>query len=113
MSIQVRPARTADVRPIWEVILQALFYATPVLYPIELLAERSETLSHIAMMNPLAVVIQQFRHAMVDPSAQSAGQAIGGWAWLLIPAAITMGTFIVGFIVFNRMAPRIAEERPL
>ena len=115
-----------DVDPIWDVLTQALFYATPVLYPIELLAERSETLSHIAMsgpqsaqartdshiamMNPLAVVIQQFRHAMVDPSAQSAGQAIGGWAWLLIPAAITMGTFIVGFIVFNRMAPRIAEE---
>jgi ABC-2 type transport system permease protein len=99
-----------DVDPIWDVLTQALFYATPVLYPIELLAERSETLSHIAMMNPLAVVIQQFRHAMIDPSAQSAGQAIGGWAWLLIPAAITMGTFIVGFIVFNRMAPRIAEE---
>ena len=24
-----------DVRPIWEVILRALFYATPVLYPVE------------------------------------------------------------------------------
>lgn len=99
-----------DIDPIWDVLTQALFYATPVLYPIELLAERSETLSHIAMMNPLAVLIQQLRHAVIDPNAQSAGEAIGGWVWLLIPAAITVGTFIVGFVVFNRMAPRIAEE---
>jgi ABC-2 type transport system permease protein len=99
-----------DVDPIWDVITQALFYATPVLYPIELLAERSETLSHIAMMNPLAVLIQQMRHAIIDPNAESAGAAIGGWWWLLIPAAITVGTFVLGFVVFNRMAPRIAEE---
>jgi ABC-2 type transport system permease protein len=99
-----------DVDPIWDVITQALFYATPVLYPIELLAERSETLSHIAMMNPLAVLIQQMRHAIIDPDAESAGAAIGGWWWLLIPAAITVGTFVLGFVVFNRMAPRIAEE---
>jgi ABC-2 type transport system permease protein len=99
-----------DIDPIWDVFTQALFYATPVLYPIELLAERSETLSHIAMMNPLAVLIQQMRHAMIDPNAESAGAAIGGWVWLLIPAAITVGTFVLGFVVFNRMAPRIAEE---
>jgi ABC-2 type transport system permease protein len=99
-----------DVSPIWEVVTQALFYATPVLYPIELLARRSHTLAHIAMMNPLATVIQQARHALIDPQAPSAGTAIGGPIWLAIPAAITVGLFAAGFLVFNRMAPRIAEE---
>jgi ABC-2 type transport system permease protein len=99
-----------DVSPIWEVVTQALFYATPVLYPIELLARRSETLAHLAMMNPLATVIQQARHALIDPHADSAGTAIGGPLWLAVPAAITVAVFALGFLVFNRMAPRIAEE---
>src|SRR5919199_5502859 len=30
-----------DVKPIWDVVSQALFYATPILYPIEKVAERS------------------------------------------------------------------------
>jgi ABC-2 type transport system permease protein len=99
-----------DVSPIWEVVTQALFYVTPVLYPIELLADRSQTLAHLAMMNPLAAVIQQARHALIDPHAPSAGTAIGGPVWLVVPAGITVAVFVVGFYVFNRMAPRIAEE---
>jgi ABC-2 type transport system permease protein len=99
-----------DVNPIWEVVTQALFYATPVLYPIELLADRSETLGHIAMVNPLAALIQQTRHALIDPTAPTAAEAIGGAGWLLIPAAIIVGTLVGGFLVFDRMAPKIAEE---
>jgi ABC-2 type transport system permease protein len=99
-----------DVRPIWEVLLQIVFYATPILYPIELLRERSATLAHLALCNPLAALIQQFRHAIVDPEAQSAAAAIGGGSRLLVPAAIVVGTFALGLWVFNRLAPRIAEE---
>ena len=102
------PAR--DVRPIWEVVLQVLFYATPILYPIEFVAERGTTLAHIALCNPLAALIQEFRHAIIDPDAQSAAAAIGGAPMLLIPAAIVVGLLALGFWVFNRLAPRIAEE---
>jgi ABC-2 type transport system permease protein len=102
------PAR--DVSPIWEVVLQAGFYATPVFYPIEFLADESEPLSHVAMANPLAAIIQQFRHAVVDHNAPTAAEAIGGAGWLLVPAAIVVGIFALGFWVYNRMAPRIAEE---
>jgi ABC-2 type transport system permease protein len=102
------PAR--DVSPIWDVISQAGFYATPVLYPIELLADRYETLSHVAMANPLAAIIQQLRHAVIDPGAPTAAEAIGGTGLLLVPAGIIVAVFGLGLWVFNRMAPRIAEE---
>jgi ABC-2 type transport system permease protein len=102
------PAR--DMDPIWSVVLQAAFYATPVLYPIELLAEENETLAHVAMANPLAAVIQQFRYAVIDPSADSAGTALGGAEWLVVPGGIVVGVFLLGLWVFNRMAPRVAEE---
>ena len=108
LSVLFVPAR--DVKPIWEVTAQALFYFTPVLYPISLVADESEFLSHVAMCNPLAVIVQQSRHAMISPSEPSAAEAIGGAPVLLIPLALIFGTFAFGLWLFNRMAPRIAEE---
>jgi len=99
-----------DVAPIWEVATQALFYATPILYPIELLQERSQAVSEIAMWNPLAAIVQQARHALIDPSAPSAAEAIGGGVYLLIPLGIIVGVLVLGLWVFNRLAPSIAEE---
>jgi ABC-2 type transport system permease protein len=99
-----------DVRPIWDVILQALFYGTPILYPVEKLIEHSQTLATIAMCSPLAVVIETFRFWLIGPSAPSAADAIGGTAMLLIPLAILVGLTALGFTVFNRMAPHVAEE---
>jgi ABC-2 type transport system permease protein len=99
-----------DIRPIWDVALQALFYATPVLYPIEVVNHVGEGLQRVIMCNPLAVVIQQFRHAVIDPSAPSAAQAIGGTVWLLVPLSVLLSLLALGFVVFNRMAPVAAEE---
>jgi ABC-2 type transport system permease protein len=102
------PAR--DVKPIWEVASQAIFYFTPVIYPISLVAERSHFLAHLAMCNPLAAIIQQSRHALIDPDQPTAAAAIGGNVRLLIPLGLCFGTFAVGLWLFDRMAPRIAEE---
>ncbi len=62
------------------------------------------------MLNPLAVIFQQFRHAMVTHETISAGQALGSWTALLEPLAIVLVIFAVGFAVFDRSAARIAEN---
>jgi ABC-2 type transport system permease protein len=108
MALSALYVRFRDVQPIWEVVLQIFFYASPIIYPIEKLPNTTD--QHIAMCNPLAVVIQQVRHAVIDPTAPSASQAIGGTARLLIPIGITLGAFLLGFWIFNREAPRIAED---
>lgn len=103
--------RARDLNPIWEVTTQALFYLTPVLYPIQLVVERSsETAAHLLMLNPLAALIQQARHAIIGSSQPTAAAAIGGAPRLLIPLAIVFGTFAFGIWLFSRMAPQIAEE---
>jgi ABC-2 type transport system permease protein len=100
--------RYRDIRPITEVLLQALFYASPIFYPIERI---KPPLRHLViMLNPFAAILQQARHAIVDPSALTAAQAAGGAVYLLVPAALIVGTFALGFWVFNSQAPRIAEE---
>lgn len=100
--------RYRDVKPITEVVLQALFYGTPIFYPVENIAP---TLKHlILMLNPFAPIVQQTRHALVDPTAPTAAAAAGGTLNLLVPAALIAGIFALGFYVFNKQAPRIAEE---
>ncbi|MFL5945114.1 MAG: ABC transporter permease [Gaiellaceae bacterium] len=100
--------RYRDVKPITDVGLQALFYGTPIFYPVERI---EPTLRHLMLMfNPLAPIIQQARHAVVDPNAPTAAAAAGGTINLLVPAAIIAGLFAAGFWVFNKQAPRIAEE---
>ncbi len=100
-----------DIQPIWEVVLQILFYASPVIISIQTVKEHfGATGLHLYMLNPLAVIFQQFRHAMVTHATPSAGQALGSWAALLEPVAIVIAIFVVGFAVFDRSASRIAEN---
>jgi ABC-2 type transport system permease protein len=100
-----------DIQPIWEVIQQILFYASPVIISIQtVMAKVDKTVLHLYMLNPLAVIFQQFRHAMVTNATPSAGQVLGSWTSLLGALAIVLGIFVVGFVVFNRAAARIAEN---
>ena len=100
--------RYRDIAPIWDVVTTATFYATPILYPIE--SVKIEWAQELIMCNPLAAVVQQIRHSMFDPGAPSAADAIGGYPLLLIPIGITLGLLVIGFWVFNRAAPEVAEN---
>ena len=100
-----------DVQPIWEVVSQVLFYASPVIIPLETVKRHlSETLVHVYMLNPLATVLQQFRHAIVNHGTLSAGAALGSQAAILAPVGISVAVLVLGFAVFNRTAPYVAEN---
>jgi ABC-2 type transport system permease protein len=100
-----------DIQPIWEVIQQILFYASPVIISIETVIKRlSTTMLHVYMLNPLAVIFQQFRHAMINNASPGAGQVLGSWAALGGALAIVLAIFVAGFMVFNRAAAQIAEN---
>jgi ABC-2 type transport system permease protein len=107
MLLSALYVRYRDVQPIWEVVLQVLFYASPVIYVSEVLPS---SVRELAIANPIAAVLTQMRHALIDPSAPSAATEIGGQARLLIPLAIVAATFALGLWVFAREAPRIAED---
>ena len=108
--------RFRDIQPIWEVVLQILLYASPVIIPAETvrheLAHGSfhHFLYHVYTLNPLVAIFQQFRHAMINPATLSAGQIMGSWLALLEPLALVAALFVLGFWYFNREAPRIAED---
>lgn len=100
--------RYRDVKPVWEVLLQMLFYGTPIFYTLDVIP--NETLRRLLLLNPLAVIIQQFRHAVIDPSHPSARTVAGSWLLLLAPAAILLVLAVVSYRYFDREAPKIAED---
>jgi ABC-2 type transport system permease protein len=103
--------RYRDVEPIWDVILQIGFYATPIFYTVSTIRTRfGSTESHFFFLNPFAIAVQQARHALVDPSHPSAAQAIGHPVLLAVPLGIVAAVLAVGAWYFTSRAPRIAEE---
>lgn len=110
LLLSVLYVRYRDIKPIWQVFLQALFYITPILYPVEVILERYPAAGKYVMSNPLAAINQQMRHAVLDPTAPGAGEAIGGNVRLLVPLGIIVALFVAGLICFARLAPSIAEE---
>jgi ABC-2 type transport system permease protein len=62
------------------------------------------------MLNPMAVVFQQFRHAFITHSTPSAGALLGSMAAIAVPVGIVLAIFAIGYWVFNRMAPHVAED---
>jgi ABC-2 type transport system permease protein len=108
MALSALYVRYRDVSPIWDVVLPIMFYGTPILYPIE--AVSGERVQHLMMCNPLAVVVEQLRHALIDPTAPSAAEAIGGTWRLLIPLGIVAAICVGGYWIFDRSAVHIAED---
>lgn len=107
MILSVMYVRFRDVLIIWTVSAQVLFYATPVLYPIEIVPESYQ---QIIFLNPLAPIFEQIRVWVLDPSAPTAVEVVGGVAGLIPAAAIFIGLCVFGVWIFRRDAPRIAEE---
>ncbi len=115
MILSVAYVRYRDVRPIWEVVLQMTFYASGIFFYIPGIRPATifgvqVNLSHVLMANPFAAILEQARHVFVSPEYPSAATAIGGWKMLLIPIGITLATIVIGFLVFDREAPRVAEQ---
>jgi ABC-2 type transport system permease protein len=96
-----------DIAPIWGVFTQLVFYGTPILYVIETVPS---SLQKVIMANPLACVLEQARRWLIDPTAPSFAQAIGGFPWWLLPVLVFTAVCGFGVWIFNREAPRIAER---
>ncbi|HEV2791379.1 MAG TPA: ABC transporter permease [Solirubrobacterales bacterium] len=113
MALSVLYVRFRDVAIIWLVAAQMLFYATPILYPLGPKGLNDPGIEEALMVNPLAVIFEQVRVWLLhEPAvdAPSAAAAAGGWPHLLPAVAIYLGVCAFGVWIFNRDAPRIAEE---
>lgn len=97
-----------DINYIWEVILQAGFYLTPILYPLSRITNL--TLQKIILINPLAQTIQDARYVAVTKQAITPYSLFeGGW-YKFIPFVIVIVVLVGGLAYFRRESKYFAEN---
>lgn len=99
-----------DVSYIWEVILQAGFYLTPILYPLTKITNM--TFQKLLLLNPVAQAIQDARYAIVsaDPAVITIRRAFDGGWYMFIPFIIVAVILVAGLTYFRKESKYFAEN---
>ena len=103
-----------DIGHIWDVIMQAWFYATPIIYPLTQLIDMGWLViaKLMLILNPMAQIIQDARYVVVTAQTETIWNTVGTgfWPFKLIPLIVVVLLFIVGVAVFRKKSPNFAEE---
>lgn len=107
-----------DIQHIWEVIMQALFYATPIIYPLSMIqtqlgpenAGLAQLIEKLMLLNPAAQVIQDIRHNLIAPeTTPTVWTLYNHWWYMIIPIIIVFGILCLGIHVFRKHSAQFAE----
>ena len=98
-----------DITSIWDVLIQALFYAVPIIYSISMVAATSAFAAKIILLNPIAQTIQDIRFSLITHDT------ITTWSFIsspltILPILLTFAILIIGAIIFRKKSKFFAEE---
>ncbi len=99
-----------DITSIWDVVIQALFYAVPIIYPISMVATTSVTAAKIILLNPISQAVQDIRFNLITNETITTWNFLNHPIYALIPIILTIGLLIFGALVFRRKSKFFAEE---
>lgn len=109
--------RYRDVRQIWAVAGTIFFYGSPILYPVSFVFSAGYQFQ--LLINPIAPLLEQANIWVIDPDGPSPEPGLPGlsvvdaagsiWGWLG-PGLVAVGLCVFAVWIFNREAPRVAEE---
>jgi ABC-2 type transport system permease protein len=97
-----------DIGYIWEVVLQAGFYLTPILYPIALIT--NVTLQKLILLNPMAQAVQSARWSSISHDTITTRAVFDGGWYAYIPWLIIIVVLVGGLSYFKRESKYFAEN---
>ena len=89
-----------DLSMIWEVIMSALFYATPIIYPLSIMPEY---IQRTLLINPLAFIVHFTKTALIENRFPEWWQLSGFIAAVII-------AFFLSLLAYKYNSKRIAEN---
>lgn len=100
-----------DMNYIWEILMQALFYGSAVIYPLTIVIDKvGDGVAKLLLMNPIAQSIQDTRRVLIDSSTPTLHSMTGDLWVSLIPIFLVIAVAIFGGWFFKKRSPFFAEE---
>jgi len=97
-----------DVSYIWEVLLQAGFYLTPIIYALSRIT--NITLQKLILINPMAQAIQDARYSLITHQTMTVYKRFNGGWYDLIPFILVVLVIIIGVNHFRKQSKYFAEN---
>lgn len=100
-----------DISHIWDVFLQGMFYATPIIYPLQMVMEYSDKAAQLLMLSPIAVLFQEARAQVVGhANVTTADQLSHNTLYLTFPYIVIILTLLLATIYFKKNQSKFAES---
>lgn len=100
-----------DIAPIWEIATQALFYGTPIIYPLQMVMVHSMLAAKILMLSPVAVIFQNARAQLVGTeNVVTSSQLSSDPLYLIAPYLIIIVIAVMATIYFRKSQKKFAEN---
>ena len=99
-----------DISHIWEVFLQAAFYATPILYPLSLVIDKSREAAQVMLLNPVAQIIQDARYNAVTHQTITTNSLIENPLFTAVPYMIVAVSIVLAVWYFKKSQKYFAEN---
>jgi ABC-2 type transport system permease protein len=103
--------RFRDVKQVWELTAQLLFFACAIFYPIGILPDWAQK---VAFLNPFVQIMQDIRHVLLGgasgPNDITASDVYAGYGGRLIPIVIVGLIFLAALAFFKREGRYFAER---
>lgn len=103
-----------DLNPIWEVVMQAGFYATPIIYPISMVASKAGATGPLLaklmlILNPVGQIVQDARHVLIAPENPTIWGMINSPFIAAWPVVFSLVIFTLGVTYFTSKSQYFAE----
>lgn len=99
-----------DFAPIWEIVLQIMFYATPIIYPLTLAYAASPKIAQILSLNPLAQIMQDMREVLITPVTLTTHEVLPNPLSYLLPLFMVLSIGLIGWFYFKARAKYFVED---
>jgi lipopolysaccharide transport system permease protein len=89
-----------DLSMIWEVLITLLFYATPIIYPLQMMPEY---IQRVLLLNPMAFIIHFTKEGLINNHFADI------WKTSIFVATVAVA-FLFSIWSYRKLIPKIAEE---
>ncbi len=99
--------RFRDLSHIWDVVLQLMFYATPIIYTMDRVSPKY---AKILALNPVMQIIQDARSVLITPATVTTVEIFNSQLARIVSVAVVLVLLVVAGLYFRRHSKYFAEE---